>query len=311
MTESSILVTGGTGLVGRNLVERLRADGYQVVATGSERDLLEADAARELLREVRPKILFHLAARVGGIYANSTQKARFYRDNVLINTHVLDAAVDVGVEYVFAMGTGCAYPKRLEGDVLREEDYLDGVPEETNDAYAYAKRGMLVHLEALKDVGVLDFCYCLPANLYGPHDNFHPVHSHVVPALIRRFVEAGEGGTSQGAIWGDGTARRDFLYVEDCVDAVIRLWEARVSGPVNVATGEQTTVRALAEAIKEASGYPGEITYDTSKPSGQQDRVFDVNKVAATGWTAAHTLKTGIARAVDWFRSHRADFRER
>ncbi len=309
MTGSPILVTGGTGLVGRNLVERLRVDGHEVVATGSERDLRETRAARELLREIRPTILFHLAARVGGIYANATQKPGFYRDNVLINTHVLDAAIDVGVEYVFAMGTGCAYPKRLEGDVLREEEYLDGVPEETNDAYAYAKRGMLVHLEALKEHGALDYCYCLPANLYGPHDNFHPEHSHVVPALVRRFVEAAEIVAPEVAIWGDGTAMRDFLYIEDCIDAMIHLLDERFSGPVNVASGEQTTVRALAETITEAAGYTGKITYDTSKPAGQRERVFDVQKIGSTGWSAAHPLETGIGRTIDWFRSHRGDFR--
>ena len=274
-------------------------------------DLREARVARELLREIRPTILFHLAARVGGIYANATQKPGFYRDNVLINTHVLDAAVDVGVEYVFAMGTGCAYPKRLEGDVLREEEYLDGVPEETNDAYAYAKRGMLVHLEALKEPGALDYCYCLPANLYGPHDNFHPEHSHVVPALVRRFVEAAEIVAPEVAIWGDGTAMRDFLYIQDCIDAMIRLLDERFSGPVNVASGEQTTVRALAETISDAAGYMGEITYDTSKPAGQRERVFDVTKIGSTGWSAAHPLETGIGRTIDWFRSHRGDFRER
>ena len=311
MTESPILVTGGTGLVGRNLVERLRSDGREVVAVGSERDLREARTARELLQEFRPTILFHLAARVGGIYANSTQKPGFYRDNVLINTHVLDAAVDAGVEYVFAMGTGCAYPKRLEGDVLREEDYLDGVPEETNDAYAYAKRGMLVHLEALREHGALDYCYCLPANLYGPHDNFHPEHSHVVPALVRRFVEAAESEAPEVAIWGDGTAMRDFLYIEDCIDAMLQLWDERFSGPVNVASGKQTTVRALAKTIAEASGYMGEITYDTSKPAGQRERVFDVQKIGSTGWSAEHTLETGIGRTIDWFRAHRGDFRER
>ena len=309
--QSPILVTGGTGLVGKNLVERLRSDGHEVVATGSERDLREAQVARELLRETRPTILFHLAARVGGIYANSTQKPGFYRDNVLINTHVLDAAVDVGVEYVFAMGTGCAYPKRLEGDVLREEDYLDGVPEETNDAYAYAKRGMLVHLEALKEHRTLDYCYCLPANLYGPHDNFHLEHSHVVPALVRRFVEATESGAAEVSIWGDGSAMRDFLYSGDCVDAMIHLLDERFSGLVNVASGEQATVRVLAETISEATGYTGKITYDVTKPAGQRERVFDVQRIRSTGWSAAHTLETGISRTVDWFREHRRDFRER
>jgi len=306
-----ILITGGTGLVGRNLVQRLESEGREVVSVGSEYDLRSADVAHRLLAEVRPKVLFHLAARVGGIYANNTQKPGFYRDNVLINTHTLDAAVDAGVEYVFAMGTGCAYPRRLEGEVLRERDYLDGVPEATNDAYAYAKRGMLVHLEALREHGVLDYCYCLPANLYGPHDNFHPRHSHVVPALVRRFVEARETTAGDVSIWGDGSAMRDFLYIEDCTDAMVRLLDQRSSGAVNVATGTQTRISELAEAIRVASHFAGDVTYDTSMPAGQMGRLFDTTRIAATGWIPKHGLADGLERTVAWFEAHRADIRER
>ena len=310
MTDGPVLVSGGTGLIGRNLVERLKTDGLEVVATGSERHLRSARVAAELLEEVRPQVLFHLAARVGGIYANATQKPDFYRDNVLINTHVLDAAVDTGVEYVFAMGTGCAYPKRLEGRVLYEEDYLDGVPEGTNDAYAYAKRGMLVRLEALREEGVLDYCYCLPANIYGPHDNFHPEHSHVVAGLVRRFVEAADAGDDEVTIWGDGTAERDFLYIGDCIEAMVRLAGWRFSGPVNIATGEQTPIAELAAVIAEAVGFNGVVERDLSKPAGQSGRLFDVSKIRTTGWTPTHALPEGIARTVQWFRSHRDEVRE-
>ena len=308
---TQVLVTGGTGLIGRSLVSRLQAGGLEVVSVGSERDLRDASVARALLAEVRPTVLFHLAARVGGIYANSTQKAGFYRDNVLINTHALDAAVDVGVEYVFAMGTGCAYPKRLEGDVLHEEAYLDGIPEETNDAYAYAKRGMLVYLEALREQGALEYCYCLPANIYGPHDNFHLKHSHVVAALVRRFVEARDASASEVAIWGDGSAMRDFLYVEDCIGAMMLLLDQRFSGAVNVATGELTTIKTLAESIAEEVGYQGEITHDTSMPAGQRERVFSLDKIHATGWEPKHSLKEGLSKTVAWFESHRQEIRER
>ncbi len=310
MNLGPILVTGGTGLVGRNLVERLRADCAEVVAIGSERDLRDAGAARALLEEVRPSTLFHLAGRVGGIYANSTQKPDFYRDNVLINTHVVEAATGVGVKYVFAMGTGCAYPKRLEGSILHEEDYLDGVPEETNDAYAYAKRGMLVHLEALRGQGVLDYCYCLPTNLYGPHDNFHPEHSHVVPGLIRRFVEAAQMGAPEVKIWGDGSAKRDFLYVDDCVEAMVTLAELRFSGPVNVATGGQDSIATLADLISEAAGFDGVIRHDLSKPAGQAGRQFDVAKIRATGWEPSHALPQGIMETVAWFKAHQSGIRE-
>lgn len=311
MSATKILVTGGTGLVGRNLVPGLQAAGHDVTSVGSEHDLRDAHAAHELLQSVRPSVLFHLAARVGGIYANSTQKPGFYRDNVLINTHVIDAAVDAGVQYVFAMGTGCAYPKRLEGEVLHEEDYLAGVPEPTNDAYAYAKRGMLVHLEALREDGFLDYCYCLPANLYGPHDNFHPDHSHVVPALVRRFVEARDEGRAEVAIWGDGSACRDFLYIGDCVEAMLALLNERVSGPVNVATGAQTAIRELARVIQGVSGYGGDIVYDTSKPTGQLGRRFAVDKIRSVGWTPRHDLEAGLEKTVAWFEEFQSEVRER
>lgn len=306
-----ILVTGATGLIGRNLVARLELEGHAVVAVGSERDLRDSDVAEALLTEVSPEVVFHLAARVGGIYANSTQKPGFYRDNVLINTHVVDASVKSGVEYVFAMGTGCAYPKRLEGSVLKEEAYLDGVPEGTNDAYAYAKRGMLIHLEALREHKVFDYCYCLPANLYGPHDNFHPEHSHVVPALVRRFVEAREEERASVSIWGDGSAKRDFLYIDDCIDAMMAILEARYSGPINVATGDQTSIRALAESIRSVSRFAGEIRYDTSMPAGQMGRIFDVSKIEAIGWSPAHDLEQGLSKTISWFEEHRSEIRER
>jgi GDP-L-fucose synthase len=291
-----VLVTGGTGLVGRSLVRRLEADGRAVVAVGSERDLRAPDVARALLGGIKPEVVFHLAARVGGIYANSTQKAGFYRDNVLINTHLVDAAVEAGVEYVFAMGTGCAYPKRLEGEILYEDDYLDGIPEETNDAYAS---------------NTLDFAYCLPANIYGPHDNFHPRHSHVVAALIRKFVEASEGDAAEVPIWGDGSARRDFLYIDDCIDAMALLLERRFSGVVNVATGVQTSIGTLAETIGRVAGYAGAITYDTSMPAGQMGRTFDTARIAAMGWVPGHDLERGLEKTVAWFREHRSDIRER
>ena len=311
MSDRPILVTGGSGLIGRNLVERLRRDGHEVVSTGSERDLRDASVAHALLREVRPDVVFHLAARVGGIYANSTQKPGFYRDNVLINTHLVDAAVDAEVGYVFAMGTGCAYPKRLEGEILREDDFMDGIPEGTNDAYAYAKRGMLVHLDAHAEHGALEYCYCLPANIYGPHDNFHPDHSHVVAGLIRRFVDSRDASAPEVSIWGDGSAMRDFLYIEDCIDAMLHILEHRFCGTINVATGEQTTIRTLAETIGAASGYPGAITYDTSMPAGQLRREFDASRIRSMGWGPRHALDEGITKTVAWFEANRDQVRER
>lgn len=306
-----ILVTGGTGLIGTNLANRLRSLGHEVLAIGSERDLRVQEVVDKLFGEFRPTVVYHLAAKVGGIYANSHYKADFYSDNVLINTHVVNACVAVGVRFVFAMGTGCAYPKRLEAQTLHEVDFLDGTPEITNDAYAYAKRGLLVHLRALAESRDMPFVYCLPANIYGPHDNYHPRHSHVVPGLIRRFCDAVVENAPSVAIWGDGSARRDFLYIEDCIDAMLLLTQSGEQGVVNVATAELTSVGTLALTIKAASGYAGDVTFDTSQPAGQAQRIFDSSKMARLGWRPRIGLSEGIALTVDWFRSHRAEVRER
>lgn len=312
MTKSErILVTGGTGLIGTNLRERLERDGYDVVAIGSEYDLRDPRAAAQAFERYDPSVVFHLAARVGGIYANTRYKADFYSDNVLINTNVVNAAVSRDLGYMFAMGTGCAYPKRLEGALLREADFLDGEPEPTNDAYAYAKRGLLVHLEALQEEGALESCYCIPANIYGPNDNYHPTHSHVVPGLIRRFVEAADEGADHVTIWGDGSASRDFLYIDDCVDAMLRLAEANFSGRVNVATGEQSTINRLAEVVRSAAGLEGAIQHDLSYPSGQRERLFDTSTVRSRGWRPRHSLEEGIEKTVQWFRTQTAGVRER
>ena len=185
-----ILITGASGLIGKNLITRLNKEGYQVLGLDSKNDLRDPYLTQKIFKNYKPDLVFHLAAKVGGIFANSNYKADFYSDNVLINTNVINACVCNDVEYVFAMGTGCAYPKRLENNVLYEKDFLDGIPEITNDAYAYAKRGLLVHLKSLEESEIIKYTFCLPANIYGPFDNFHPLNSHVVPGLIRRFCDS-------------------------------------------------------------------------------------------------------------------------
>lgn len=310
-TDDRILITGGTGLIGTNLHRRLLAEGYEAVAIGSRHDLRDARVVRQVFDDYQPTRVFHLAARVGGIYANANYKADFYSDNVLINTHVVNASVHHGIDYFFAMGTGCAYPKALEGSLLTEDRFLDGVPEVTNDAYAYAKRGLLVHLKALQEAGAMQYCYCLPANIYGPHDNYHPTHSHVVPGLIRRFHDAKRQALESVRIWGDGSAKRDFLYIEDCVDAMLLLARAGYQGPVNVATGQLTSINTLAETIKESWAYPGRIEHDLSYPTGQMERLFDTGKVRALGWQPRHGLREGMDKTVRWFESARDALRER
>jgi len=306
-----IMITGGTGLIGTNLKNRLELQGEEVVSLSSKDDLRDPTTAKNIFDNYKPKIVYHLAAKVGGIYANNNYKPEFYSDNILINTNVINNCVLSKVEHVFAMGTGCAYPKRLVGSLLKEEDFLDGIPEPTNDAYAYAKRGMLVHLQALNENNLINYTYCLPANIYGAYDNFHPMNSHVVPGLIRRFCESIEQGKDSINIWGDGSAKRDFLYIEDCITAMILLCNKRYNGVVNVSTGILTSINTLAEEIKKASNFNGRISWDTTFPTGQTSRLFDTAKINKLGWTHKTSLGEGIANTVNWFKKYKCDIRER
>lgn len=304
-------MTGGTGLIGTNLTSRLRGLGHEVLAAGSGDDLRDRATTEKLFSSFRPTAVYHLAAKVGGIFANSNYKADFYSDNVLINTNVVNACAAHHIRYIFAMGTGCAYPKRLESEVLHEKDFLDGVPEVTNDAYAYAKRGLLVHLQALSESTGLKYVYCLPANIYGPHDNYHPKHSHVVPGLIRRFCDAVDENRSTVSIWGDGSARRDFLFIDDCIDAMLLLAEREAQGVYNVSTSVLTSIRDLAHEICDASSYKGSVEFDPAQPAGQMQRIFDTSKMDALGWKPKVSFKEGIRKTVDWFRANRTTVRER
>ena len=306
-----LLVTGGTGLVGKNLTDRLTGLGFEVLSFGSEHDLRNNEVCEKLVTDFKPDVVFHLAAKVGGILANSKYKADFYSDNVLINTNIVNAAARHGVGYIFAMGTGCAYPKRLENATLYEDDFLDGIPELTNDAYAYAKRGLLAHLQALAESGGPKFTYCLPSNIYGPYDNYHPEHSHVVPGLIRRFCDAQDSGLPSLKVWGDGTARRDFLFIDDCINAIMSLVNHESEGVFNVCTGQLASVRQLANEIKMSSGFAGEILYDDTFPAGQMQRVFDTSKMDQLGWKPSVSLANGIIQTIEWFRANRQLIRER
>lgn len=306
-----ILITGASGLVGKNLINRLNSEGYEVLGLNSKIDLRSDNETKKVFKEYLPTIVFHLAAKVGGIFANSNFKADFYSDNVLINTNVINSCLKSNVKYIFAMGTGCAYPKRLESQTLYEKDFLDGIPEITNDAYAYAKRGLLVHLKALQESHKIKFTYCLPANLYGPYDNFHPLYSHVVPGLIRRFCDSVENNSGQISIWGDGTARRDFLFIDDCIDAIILLAEKEFCGEVNVSSKTLTSIRELSELIKIKTNFEGLIEYDTTKLSGQNQRYMDSSKMDKLGWLPKTDLSNGINKTVDWFLDNRSIIREK
>ena len=306
-----ILVTGASGLIGSNLVRYLNNIGYEVIGLDSKNDLRIESNANKLFNNFKPSIVFHLAAKVGGIHANSNFKADFYSDNVLINTNVVNACIKNNVDYIFAMGTGCAYPKRLENETLFEKDFLDGIPEITNDAYAYAKRGLLVHLKSLEQAELLKYTYCLPANIYGPYDNFHPLHSHVVPGLIRRFSDAKDNKLDKIFIWGDGSAKRDFLYIDDCINAIIKLAELKYSGAVNVSSKNFTSIKDLAETISKEINFKGLIKYDKTKLSGQSQRIMDSSKMDELGWNPKVDLYEGIKKTVNWFIENRSLIREK
>lgn len=304
--EEKILITGGSGLIGSNLSSRLQSTGLDVFPVGHSKganrfDLRDPIAAKALFDKVNPEVVFHLAAKVGGIYANVNQKSDFYLENTLINTNVIAEVRKREIPFVFAMGTGCAYPKRLENEILHEEDFLDGVPEVTNDAYAFSKRNLLVHLRACAEDYDLKYIYCIPANIYGPEDNFHPLYSHVVPGLIGRFLASKERNEPNLKIWGSGNAKRDFLFIEDLIDAIILICDKfATSGPINVATNRLTSITDLALTIKNIVSYTGEVGCDLDYPEGQKQRLFGTDKMRSLGWRPKYDLSEGIQKTVEW-----------
>lgn len=299
----TVLVTGGEGFLGSHLVARLRAQGREVVAASRRRhDLTVAGDVSRLFAEVKPSLVFHLAAEVGGIGANERNPGRFWYANLLMGAHVLEASRRAGVEKLVLVGTVCSYPKHASVP-FRETDLWSGYPEETNGPYGIAKRALLVGAQAYRKQYGLDAVTLLPANLYGPGDDFDPETSHVIPTVIRKMLEARAYGRSSVELWGDGTATREFLYVEDCVEALLLAAE-RYSGaePVNVGTGEEISIRDLAALIARATGFCGEVRFDASRPGGQPRRRLDVSKAAERfGFRARTPLVEGLRRTVEWY----------
>ncbi len=299
-----ICVTGGAGFLGSHLVERLRRRGCRdiFVPRRSGYDLTTAAGVENMFRDARPEVLFHLAAMVGGIGANRANPGRFFYENAIMGIQLIEAARRAGVEKTLVAGTVCSYPK-FTAVPFREEALWDGYPEETNAPYGIAKKALLVQCQAYRQQYGMNAIFLLPVNLYGPGDKSDLESSHVIPALIRKCLEAKQRGDREVVLWGDGTASREFLYVEDAAEAMVLAAE-RYDGaePANVGSGEEISIRELAALIADACGFQGQVVWDASKPNGQPRRGLDTSRAERYfGFRATTSLKDGLARTVRWY----------
>jgi nucleoside-diphosphate-sugar epimerase len=300
----NVLVTGGSGFLGSHVVERLERDGHDVfVPRSAEFDLTQPDDVERLFRESAPEVVYHLAAVAGGIGANRAEPGRFWYSNLLMGAYVLEQSRVNDVRKVVFLGTICEYPKHTPVP-FHEDDLWNGFPEETNAPYGIAKKAQLVGGQAYRDQYGLDVIHLLLVNLYGPRDNFDLETSHVIPALIRKMSDHAD----RIVLWGDGSPTREFLFVEDAADGIVLAGERYESRePVNLGSGEEISIRALAELVAELTGFNGEIEWDTSKPNGQPRRQLDVARARdQIGWQARTPLREGLERTIAWYREHSA-----
>lgn len=302
--DKTIMVTGGAGFLGSHVVERLRNEGCQriIVPRSREYDLRNPQAIRELLTKTAPDLIIHLAASVGGIEANRKNPGSFFYDNLSMGIHLMEAARLCNVEKFVACGTICSYPK-FASVPFQEEDLWDGYPEETNAPYGLAKKMLLVQSQAYRQQYGFNSIFLLPVNLYGPRDNFDLETSHVIPALIRKCLEAKQQNKDHITVWGTGKVTREFIYVEEAAEAIV-LASEHFDGeqPVNIGTGEEITIQALAELIAEETGFAGEFRWDSEKPDGQPRRCLDVRKAKDYfGFESKVSLKEGLRKTIHWY----------
>jgi len=303
-----VLVTGGAGFLGSTVVTRLQADGASdvFVPRSADYDLTTTDGVARVLADSRPDVVIHLAAVVGGIGANRESPGRFFYENVMLGALTMEHARRNGVEKFVGVGTICAYPKHAPVPFV-ERDLWNGYPEDTNAPYGIAKKMLLVQGQAYRQQYGFNAIHLLPVNLYGPHDNFDPASSHVIPALIRKCVEAAERGDREVVCWGTGKATREFLYVEDCAEAIVLATE-KFDGadPINIGSGTEISIRQLAELIAELAGFDGALAFDATRPDGQPRRMLDVIRAQERfGFRAFTDFRSGLRRTIDWYRAHR------
>jgi GDP-L-fucose synthase len=299
-----VVVSGGKGFLGSFVVEKLRANGCRdIIAPRSrEYDLREKSEALRLYQEGRPDIFIHLAAVVGGIYANRQNPGRFFYENAVMGLNAIEAGRIAGVEKFVCAGTICSYPK-FTPVPFREENFWNGYPEETNAPYGLAKKMLLVQLQAYRAQCGFNGIYLTPVNLYGPRDNFDLESSHVIPALIRKCLEARQARAAEIVAWGTGNATREFLYVEDAAEAIVAAAEKYAKPEfVNLGSGEEISIRDLVEMIRSLAGFEGAVRWDSTKPDGQPRRCVDTSRALAEfGWRAGTSLREGLQKTIAWF----------
>jgi GDP-L-fucose synthase len=304
-----VLVTGGGGFLGRFVVAQLRQQGYQDVPTVGKQDydLRHREHATKLYTDNQPDVVVHLAATVGGIEANRQNPGKFFFENMAMGLHIIEEAKNYGrLKKLVIVGTTCSYPK-FAATPFQEDDLWKGYPEETNAPYGVAKRAILTMAQAYREQYELNVIYLIPANLYGPEDNFDLTTGHVIPALIRKFVDAKEGSHPSVEVWGTGKVSREFLYVEDAAQGIVSaMLRYESKDPVNLGTGDEITIRELVDEIQQQVGYRGKVTWNTSMPDGQPRRRLDTRRAFREfGFRAGTSLRDGLKRTILWYQQTR------
>jgi GDP-L-fucose synthase len=303
-----VVVTGGAGFLGGFVVEELRRRGASEIFVPRSRDydLVDMEAVKRLFHDARPTVVLHLAARVGGIGANRDNPGKFFYDNLMMGVQLIEAGRHAGLKKLVALGTICAYPKFCPVP-FREEDIWNGYPEETNAPYGLAKKMLLVQSQAYREQYGFDSSVLFPVNLYGPRDNFDLQTSHVIPALVRKCVEARERGDGSIVVWGDGSASREFLHARDAADGIVTAAERYgKSDPVNLGAGFEIRIRDLVPLVARLCRFQGEVVWDTTKPNGQPRRMLDTSRALAEfGWKARIGFEEGLAETVKWYEENR------